>query len=169
MTENETKRANNQRPQSNWAQITSAITSVMALLVSLAVLCVVYFQIQFVGRNADKANARTVYMSYSEAALRYPEFVEPNLAAIKANSTEFIRYKSYFSHMLFAYDEILATEPDSKEWMTSLQMDLQDHVAFLCEPAPAGFYDMYYPRLRKIVADFKQKACSQPSAPSRAP
>jgi len=35
--------------------------------------------------NAKDASARQVYMSYSEATLKYPELSEPNLDKLKAD------------------------------------------------------------------------------------
>lgn len=38
-----------------------------------------------------------VYMSYSEATLKYPELSQPNYEKIKADPVEYVRYKNYVS------------------------------------------------------------------------
>ncbi|MGA8975346.1 MAG: hypothetical protein WB496_19535 [Pseudolabrys sp.] len=107
------KSASNWHPQwGNVAQIVSAV----------AVLCAVVeviFQLSFIRGNAKEASARQVYMSYSEATLKYPELSQPNYEKIKADPVEYVRYKNYVSHMLFAFDEILSVY-DTPEWRNNL-------------------------------------------------
>jgi hypothetical protein len=77
----------------------------------VAALCAVIgviVQLYLIRNNARETSARQVYMSYSEATLKYPELSQPNLDKIKADSVEYVRYKNYVSHMLFAFDEILS-------------------------------------------------------------
>ena len=79
----------------------------------------VIFQLSFIRGNAKEASARQVYMSYSEATLKYPELSQPNYEKIKADPVEYVRYKNYVSHMLFAFDEILSVY-DTPEWRNNL-------------------------------------------------
>jgi len=153
------------RKRSNWAQIVLVAISTIALGISAAFLGVVYYQVSLVRQNADRANARAVYMSYSQAALLYPEYAEPKLAQIKKNPLKFVQYKSYVAHMLFAYDEILAVESESPEWLASLKSDLADHAALLCGENRQEYYAMYYPRMRQIIDDFKAQTCKMNAAP----
>ena len=53
-------------------------------------------------------------MSYSEATLKHPELSQPNSDKIKADPVEYVRYKNYVSHMLFASDEILSNAARAK-------------------------------------------------------
>ena len=57
----------------------------------------VIFQLSFIRGNAKEASARQVYMSYSEATLKYPELSQPNYEKIKADPVEYVRYKNYVS------------------------------------------------------------------------
>ena len=54
----------------------------------------VIFQLSFIRGNAKEASARQVYMSYSEATLKYPELSQPNYEKIKADPVEYVRYKN---------------------------------------------------------------------------
>ena len=69
----------------------------------------VIVQLFLIRGNAKETSARQVYMSYSEATLKYPELSQPNLDKIKTDPVEYVRYKNYVSHMLFAFDEILTS------------------------------------------------------------
>jgi hypothetical protein len=71
-------------------------------------------------------------MSYSEATLKYPELSQPNLDKIKADPVEYVRYKNYVSHMLFAFDKILRVY-DTPEWRNSFNEDLKYHMGYICE------------------------------------
>jgi hypothetical protein len=139
------------RPKSNWAQIVSAIGATAALLGILA-------QANIIRNNAEKANARQVYMAYHDASLRYPEFVEPEYEEIKKEKLKFVQYKTYISHMLFAYEEVLAVE-NTREWNAALDYDLRYHRNYFCEENDPTFYVMYYAHLRNILFDFKNKNC----------
>jgi hypothetical protein len=92
----------------NSAQIVSAGVALIALIG-------VALQLYYIGLNAKIATARQVYMSYSEASLRYPELAEPDLQKLKNSPTEFVQYKGFVSHMLFAHDEISSVY-DKPEW-----------------------------------------------------
>jgi hypothetical protein len=74
----------------------------------------VIVQLSLIQGNAKAASARQVYMSYSEATLKHPERSQPNLDKIKADPVEYVRYKNYVSHMLFAFDEILSNAARAK-------------------------------------------------------
>jgi hypothetical protein len=139
----------------NNAQIVSAIIAVLAFLV-------VVTQVYFISRNFKVAAARQVYMSYSEAALRYPEFVEPDLPKLKNNPSEYIRYKSFVSHMLFAYDEIF-TVYDEPEWRKSFEIDVKYHMPYLCGEMVPSDDDSYFYTMRKIL---KQTRAECPIAKS---
>lgn len=84
------KSASNWHPQwGNVAQIVSAVAALCAVEV--------IFQLSFIRGNAKEASARQVYMSYSEATLKYPELSQPNYEKIKADPVEYVRYKNYVS------------------------------------------------------------------------
>jgi hypothetical protein len=143
------------RPKSNWAQIASVVVAVVAVVgISL--------QIHNNNKNAQRASARQVYMSYSEAALKYPEFDEPNLEKIKAEPLKFVQYEEYVAHMLFAYDEILTVD-DVPAWHKTFEHDLAFHKAYLCEEISQDFSEVFFPKMQKLLKEFKAKSC-QPNA-----
>lgn len=139
-----------------WYQRWGTIAQLISATISVAVLCAVIFQARLIRDNATRANARQVYMSYSEAMLRYPQFSEPDLQKIKTNPIEYVRYKNFVAHMLFAYDEILTTE-DGPEWEKSFQDDLSVQMPYICSDTTPEYYDMYFPRMRKLLLDAKAK------------
>jgi hypothetical protein len=88
--------------------------------------------------RAEVADARKVYMAYSDATLKYPELTDPDYDALMRNHTEYMRYQNFVSHMLYAYDEMLTLAPlvdsvDEDEWELAFQIDLEPHHRYICQ------------------------------------
>ena len=88
--------------------------------------------------RSDLADARKIYMSYSDAALQYPRLSEPDYDALMRDHFEYVRYQNFVSHMLYAYDEILhvAALVDSvseDEWGLAFEIDIEPHHRFICQ------------------------------------
>jgi hypothetical protein len=118
-------------------------------VISAVLLPIITFQIYFVGLNANRAAARQVFMSYSEATLRYPEFAAPSYEALKTKGgTEFTQYKSYVAHMLFAYDEVLKVDNDP-EWRATFNNDITAHIKYLCDERSPELDAMFFTNMRE--------------------
>jgi hypothetical protein len=142
--------AKSKRPQSNRAQIVSAVVGVLGFVI-------VIVQVNLIRSNAREISARQVYMSYSESALRNPDLVEPDMAAIRADRVLFVKYKSFVSHMLFAYDEILSVY-DHEEWRTSFEQEIKYHMDYICTDMPLADDAAYFPKMRALLKDLR-KTC----------
>jgi hypothetical protein len=142
------------RPRSNWAQITSAWVAVIAI-VGIA------WQAYAIRKNFNESAARQVYMSYSEAALRHPELVEPDLGKLKSVPTNYILYKSFVAHMLFAYDEIFRVY-DEPEWHRSFETDVKYHMQYICNDMQRSDDESYFEKMRKLLKEAR-KACPAPA------
>ena len=136
----------------NSAQIASA-------LVSMVALAFVAYQVWSIRTNARIATARQVYMSYSEASLRYPELAEPDLQKLRANPTEWVRYKSFVAHLLFAYDEIVDVY-DEPEWRRSFEEDVRFHLPYICSDMPMSLDEMYFPKMRALLKAERAKCAA---------
>ena len=136
----------------NVAQIISALASVAALIF-------VVLQLDVIRKNAQRANARQVYLSYSQASLRYPQFIRPDYDAIKTNPVLLTQYKWYVSQMLWAFDEILSIETDP-EWEASFRYDLKNHLRLLCEIRDPEFFAQYDKSFIDTVTAWLTKDCA---------
>lgn len=143
------------RPLSNWAQIVSAAVGVLGFgAISL--------QINLIRENARISAARQVYMSYSESELRYPEFVEPDLALLRAEPVRYVQYKSFVAHMLFAYDEILSVY-DHEEWRRSFAQEARYHMDYLCFGMTPADDATYFPKMRALLQETRRQCPAKPS------
>jgi len=154
------KQEENRRPLSNVAQIVSAVISCLGFALSIGVFATVIYQVILIKNNAQNAAARQVYMSYSEAGLKYPEFVEPDLAKLKGDPEKYVQYKSYIYHMLFAYDEIFAAY-DDPEWHKSFEADVKYQMEYICNDMNRTDDETYFPKMRMILKQTREKCPSQ--------
>ena len=144
----------NKRPKSNWAQITSAWVAVIAILG-------IAWQAYAIRKNFNESAARQVYMSYSEAALRHPELIEPDLVKLKSTPTNYVLYKAFVAHMLFAYDEIFRVY-DEPEWHRSFETDVKYHMQYICNDMQRSDDETYFRKMREILKETR-KACPTPA------
>ena len=140
----------------NGAQIASALVAAFALFFIWQQISLITKNSEQTQRNAQVANARQVYVSYSQLTIQYPELSEPDYDVIRSQSTEFVRYKNFVSHMLFAYDEILSIIPDA-EWLAGFKYDLPPHMKYLCEENAANFYEQFTPKMRTLLTAAKKE------------
>lgn len=136
----------------NTAQIVSAVVAAVALVF-------VAYQVWSIRATARIATARQVYMSYSESLLKYPELVEPDLPKLRADPVEWVRYKNFVAHMLFAYDEILGVY-DEPEWRRSFEEDVRYHLPYICAEMPVALDDTYFPKMRALLKAERAKCAA---------
>ena len=116
-----------------WWQSAGNLSQMGSAVAAIGALAFIAWQVSQIEINSRKANARQVYLAYSNAGLRYPEFLRPaDYAAIKSNANQFERYKWYVTMMIFAYDEMISAAGD-KSWVSSFEYELPDHFALLCD------------------------------------
>jgi hypothetical protein len=144
----------NKRPQSNWAQIISAVVAVFGF-------GVVALQVNLLRINARETAARQVYMSYSEAQLRHPELVEPDMNALRADRVRYVLYKNFVAHMLYAYDEILSVY-DHEEWRRSFAQDVKYHMDYICFGMTPEDDAIYFPKMRALLQDVRKNCPAKP-------
>jgi hypothetical protein len=138
------------RPKSNVAQITSAWVGVIAIVG-------VAWQAYSIRKNFSESAARQVYMSYSEASLRTPALVEPDLDKLKTDPQQYVQYKSFVAHMLFAYDEIFRVY-DEPEWHKSFESDVKYHMQYICNDMSRSDDEIYFEKMRAILKELR-KTC----------
>ena len=119
--------------KTRWWQGLGNLSQMVAAIGSLGALLFVAWQVSQIEVNSRKANARHVYLAYSEAGMRYPEFLRPqNYAEIRQDEVKFEQYKWYVTQMIMAYDEMIDAAPDPN-WIKGFDYELPDHVALLCD------------------------------------
>ena len=119
--------------KTRWWQGLGNLSQMVAAIGSLGALLFIAWQVSQIEINSRKANARHVYLAYSDAGMRYPEFLRPqNYAAIRQDQVKFEQYKWYVTQMIMAYDEMIDAAHDPN-WIKGFHYELPDHVALLCD------------------------------------
>jgi hypothetical protein len=124
----------------------------------VAALCAVIgviVQLYLIRNNARETSARQVYMSYSEATLKYP-----NCHSRTSTRSKPIRWNTFAtrttSAMLFAFDEILRVY-DTPEWRNSFNEDLKYHMGYICESTTPEYDKMYFTKMRELLGDARKR------------
>ena len=118
--------------------------------------------------HAQLSEARKVYMSYSEASLTYAQFTEPNYDALMRNHVEYLRYQNFFSHMLYAYDEVIGVVRAmgdlhaEREWGLALTIDLEPHQRFICHMPDPRLIETFRRFMRDYIASVRKDCQSFP-------
>src|SRR6266568_925608 len=153
----------------SWSQRWGNVSQMISALIAVVAVCLVTVQLTYLQRNSEalkeaeqRAAARQVYMSYSEASIKYPEFAKPDYSKIVL-PLEQVRYGFFVAHMLFAYDEMLIVFNDP-EWRASFRYDLQMHMPYVCQLEDPSFFDQYYETMRTLLKQKKAK-CQMPAPP----
>ena len=139
-----------------WHQQWGNVAQMVSAIVALCAVVGVIVQLYLISSNARAASARQVYMSYSEATLKYPELSQPNLEKIKSDPVEYMRYKNFVGQMLFAYDEILSVY-DTAEWRKSFNGEFQYHLRFICEDTTPALDELYFPKMRELLREARKR------------
>jgi hypothetical protein len=149
----------------NWAQIASATISLIGFAVVVYQINESREKAAHDAIRAELGDARRLYLTYSDATLRYPELTKPNYSILVKNYTEFVRYENFVSHMLYAYDDILNAvrqyeQPiDVAAWEESFKMDVKPHRRYFCHQLNTDFFNQFRKdmkeRISKIVEPCK--------------
>jgi len=100
-------------------------------------------------------------MSYSETTLTYPQFTEPSYDALLRDHAEYLRYQNFFSHMLYAYDEVIGAlramgdQQAEREWALALHLDLEPHQRFICHMPDPRLVETFRPFMRDYIASVR--------------
>jgi hypothetical protein len=149
----------------NWAQIASAVIAAFGF-------AIVIIQIHGAARRAiqdelraELTDARKLYMSYSDATLKYPALSSPDYDALMKNHVEYLRYENFVSHMIYAYDDILnivkqyGNADEEKLWVMSFNLDLEPHLRYLCQISDPRVFQTFRPEMQQRLSDALKQGC----------
>jgi hypothetical protein len=152
-----------------WPQYLGNVSQMVSALVAIIAVIFISYQVRQLQLNSEalkeselRTAARQIYMSYSDASIRYPEFAKPDYAKIVV-PLEQIRYGFFVAHMLYAYDEMLKVF-DNPEWKASFEYDLKQHLPYLCQLHDPAFFDQYFGKMRALLNEAQAK-CEMPARP----
>lgn len=146
--------------KTRWWQALGNVAQIVAAIGSLGALLFVAWQVSQIEVNSRKAYARQVYLAYSDAGMKYPEFLRPNYAAIRQDDVKFEQYKWYVTQMILAYDEMIDAARDPI-WIKGFDYELPDHLALLCDlkASEPRFFTQFADDTNAIIDGAMQGKC----------
>jgi hypothetical protein len=160
-----------EKPTQHWYSKLGNAAQIASALVGLCGFTIVILQINdarlktaMEAARAELADARKLYLSYSDATLKYPHLTEPDYDMLMHNRNEYIRYKNFVSHMLYAYDEILnaaksTDAEDEAEWAASFELEFAPHQRYLCQINDPRFFQMHRAEMQERLKKLKAENC----------
>ncbi len=149
-----------QESPQNWlaknGNAVQAIASVVTVLIALAALIGVKFQIDAAARAQQEQSARDIYREFLTLSISRPEFAEPEYCAIKGSAQE-SAYRNYVDYLLYTSEQILSVSPD---WEGALADHLSAHAQYLCSVEDwSGYPEM----VTAMITRSRAKLCARPA------
>ena len=140
----------------NWLSRHSAALQAGAALVTAvtAVLAVigVLLQMQAADRTSQAQTARESYAAHLALAVSNPDFAAPADACALIASPKGAAYTAYVDHLLYAAEQMLATEPG---WNDTFAEALAPHATLICS---ADTRDEM-PAMTAMLTDYRAVLC----------
>jgi len=122
------------QPSILWWQKYGTVGQIAQAFVALLGFVAILLQVSVLGKNAHEAGARQIYQAYNDLEFKNPQFAKPDLERIKAGpQNDFVQYEVYVSYFLYACEEALGAFDNRREWQSTCDYDLKNHLPFLCE------------------------------------
>jgi hypothetical protein len=136
----------------NAASIEAVAACVTALTAILAVAGVV-MQLRAADQTSRAQSAREAYAAHLALAVANPDFAAPPNACALMNSTKGPAYAAFVDHLLYAAEQMLASESG---WEQTFTAALVPHTVALCGADPADDA----PELTAVMAVFRAQSCT---------
>ena len=129
-----------------------AIAGLLTVLLALAALVGVKWQIDASERIQQAQSARDIYREFLALSVNKPEFATPDHCLLMASPNRGA-YTAYVEYLLYTAEQVTSAEDG---WETTFDSFLQDHAGMICELEEASGYA---PKVASIIAQFQAKHC----------
>ena len=143
-----------------------AVAAIATVLIALAALIGVKFQIDATARTQQEQSARDIYREFLNLSISKPEFADPDYCAI-AGTPQQAAYENYVEYLLYTSEQMLAVSP---EWEGALSGHLEAHGHYLCGVSDWTGYpqnvEVMVAKVRAKICPRLQKPCAQQTPPT---
>jgi hypothetical protein len=127
-------------------------TVVSAVVASIALLIAAY-QVHSASKNNKETLSKQMFLQVLMFCAENPKFSDPR-DLIDENGRIDPAYDAYMSALLFACEEIVDLVPTDRSWKMSIQLNLQDHIAYLTmQMQDERFKQAYSDSLIKLIEE----------------
>lgn len=129
-----------------------ALTGLVTMLVAVAALVGVKWQVDASARLQREQSARDIYREYLNLSIARPELARPDYCAIIGAPAE-PAYESYVDYMLYTAEQAIAADP---VWRTAFERNLAAHSAYICR---INDWSDYGDDVQAMVSAFRTQRC----------
>ena len=134
------------------AKSIQAMTGIVTMLIAIAALLGVKWQIDASVRLQQEQSARDIYREYLSLSISRPEFADPDYCAIRQGGQE-SAYENYVEYLLYTGDQLLTV---SRTWEPTLLDHLTPHREILCRD---NDWSDDSAQVRSLIGTFKAQKC----------
>ena len=132
-----------------------AIAGVLTVVLALAALLGVKWQIDSADAIQRAQSARDIYREFLNLSVTNPSFAQPDYCAIAA-SDKLGAYESYVGYLLYAAEQNLAV---SEDWRSVMLSEMTTHAAAICDIGKADF-QLYTDNVGALIQEFQANRCA---------
>ncbi len=130
-----------------------ALAAIFTVLIALAALVGVKWQIDAADRIQQAQSARDIYREYLSMAINKPEYAQPDYCKFATTPQE-AGYEHFVEYMLYTAEQTLSVDPGWKETFTHT---FKDHAQYICTVREA---DQYSAAVASLLLEFQSNNCS---------
>lgn len=129
-----------------------AFAALLTLLVALAALFGVKWQIESADKIQRAQSARDIYREYLNIAINKPEFAQPNYCVL-AGTQQGAAYENFVEYLLYTAEQTISVDAD---WVETFSGELKEHAQYLCS---VDGTEEYSSTVAKLITDFQLNSC----------
>lgn len=141
------------------------IAANLATTAGVVGLALAYRQLRASREAQREATAIGIWKDYLELALSHPELSlpQPAMVLLQRGTNAYKQYEWFVSAMLFACEQVLALEGESKGWQSTIESQLLYHHLYI---RTVDFHPAHYSdELQRLVKQVSAKAPPTPELP----
>jgi hypothetical protein len=129
-----------------------AIASILTVILALAALIGVKWQIDAADRIQRAQSARDIYREYLSTAMNKPEFAKPDYCKI-ADTPQEVGYEHFVEYMLYTAEQTIAVDAD---WADTFSHTFKGHAQYICTlDNKSGYADS----VANLIRTFQTENC----------
>jgi hypothetical protein len=129
-----------------------AMAAILTVVLALAALVGVKWQINAADRIQRAQSARDIYREYLNLAINKPEFAQPDYCKI-INTPQEAGYENFVEYLLYTAEQTISVDAD---WAGTFSNVLKDHTQYICSIENVSGYAE---SVAGLINTFKSENC----------
>jgi hypothetical protein len=135
------------------AAAVQAVAAAATAIVALGALVVIPWQIGEAERIQREQAARDIYREFLNVTIQHPAWRAADWCAIEGTPPA-DAYEAYVEYLLYTAEQVVSTDAD---WREPMGEWIGEHMGYVCA---RGDWNNYAPEVRRLIDDFRARACA---------